>query len=399
MARKLKVAIAGGGIGGSAAAVALLRKGFDVDVYEQSSQLAEVGAGIQISPNGTRTLDYLGVFDRLKKVSCAPEKKEFRLWNTGDRWPMFDLGGQAIEKYGYPYLTVYRPDLLGALVEAATALKPDVFHLQARAVAVEQDDASATLILQDGQRIHCDVLIGADGVRSVISRELWQADAPRYAGMIAWRSVIPMNSLPSHMQQMVGTTWIGPGAHLVNYPLRDGTLMNLVGTVECDSWNDESWFVEGTTGECLRNYRGWHEDVQTVIRAAPRLHKWAFAERPTMQKWTAGRTTLLGDACHPTLPFLAQGAVMAMEDAVVLARCLEKYVDDPAAALLKYESLRVERTSATVRGARANTDRFHSAELVSRDRAEAYLAKEMGADPIRERYDWLYTYDAAAQPI
>ena len=399
MDKTLKVIIAGGGIGGAAAALALLRKGFDVEVYEQAAELGEVGAGVQISPNGSRALDYLGVFKQLEKVSCAPEKKEFRLWNSGDSWPMFDLGEMAIEKYGYPYLTVYRPDLLSTLVNAARAIKPDVFHLGQPVVDIQQDEQSATLILQDGSSVTGDILIGADGIKSTIRRELWGPDIPKFSGMMAWRAVIPMQNLPSHMQVMVGSTWIGPGQHLVNYPLRDGKLMNMVGTVERPDWKVESWTVEGTTEECLNDYSGWHEDVQSLIKSAPKLLKWAFGERVPMKKWSKNRISLMGDACHPTLPFLAQGAVMAIEDAVVLSRCLEQYRSNPETALLVYEQSRTERTCKTVTEARKNTDRFHSAELVTRERAEKYLQKEMGEAPIHDRYNWLYQYDSTSQAI
>lgn len=399
MDKTLKVIIAGGGIGGAAAALALLRKGFDVEVYEQAAELGEVGAGVQISPNGSRALDYLGVFKQLEKVSCAPEKKEFRLWNSGDSWPMFDLGEMAIEKYGYPYLTVYRPDLLGTLVDAAREIKPDVFHLGQSVVDIQQDEQSATLILQDGSSITGDILIGADGIKSTIRRQLWGPDIPKFSGMMAWRAVIPMQNLPPHMQVMVGSTWIGPGQHLVNYPLRDGKLMNMVGTVERPDWKVESWTVEGTTEECLNDYSGWHEDVQSLIKSAPKLLKWAFGERVPMKKWSKNRISLMGDACHPTLPFLAQGAVMAIEDAVVLSRCLEQYHSTPETALLVYEQSRTERTCKTVTEARKNTDRFHSAELVTRERAEKYLQKEMGEAPIHDRYNWLYQYDSTSQAI
>lgn len=394
MKSKKKIIIGGGGIGGMAAGLALLRAGFDVEIYEQAKELGEVGAGIQVSPNGSRALDYLGVYEALREVSCAPERKEFRLWNTGDTWPMFDLGPVALEMYGYPYLTVYRPDLLSALINGVRAIKPDAIHLGCPVAGITQNEDSASLILADGREITGDIVIGADGVKSTIRNALWGPDNPTFAGMIAWRSVIPMKNLPAHMQKMVGSTWIGPGGHAVNYPLRGGELMNFIGTVHRDDWQIESWNIEGDVEECVRDYAGWHPDVHAMIRSADKILKWAFMGRDPMQAWSIGRISLLGDACHPTLPFLAQGAVMSIEDGVVLARCLEKYDDIPE-ALLKYENARIERTTKMVLGARENTDRFHSAELVNKESADIYLAKEMGANPIHDRYHWLYIYDAA----
>lgn len=398
MSKPKKILIAGGGIGGMSAALALLRRGFEVEVYEQAAELGEVGAGVQISPNGARALDELGVYGRLQAASCAPRRKEFRLWNTGKSWPMFDLGDAAIDKYGYPYLTIYRPDLLGALVDGVSAIDPAAVRLGAAAATFEQDEHGVRLTLADGTVATGDILIGADGVKSTIRRQLWGDEEPRFYGLVAWRSVIPMDHLPQHMQAMVGSTWIGPGGHMVNYPLRGGTLMNMIGTIERDDWQVESWRVEGSKEECARDFAGWHEDVQTLIQTAPSLMKWAFMERTPRQTWGQGRVTLLGDACHATLPFLAQGAVMSIEDGVVLGRCIEAF-DDAATALKRYEGARVERTTKMVQGARENTARFHEKALATEEGAVAYMDSEWSRAPITDRYDWLYRYDVMTAEI
>lgn len=398
MTKARKIIIAGGGIGGTAAALALLRRGFEVELYEQAPELGEVGAGVQISPNGARALDSLGVLDTLRQLSCKPERKEFRLWNTGDAWPMFNFDDEAHKQYGYPYLTVYRPDLLGALVDGVRALSPDCIRLDSRVADLEQDDDGVTLILENGKTARGDVLLGADGVKSVIRDKLWQTEPPHFSGMVTWRGVIPMKDLPEHMQQMVGSTWTGPGGHVVNYPLRSGELMNFVGTIERDDWQVESWYTEGSAEECARDFAGWHEDVQVMIRKSPTLIKWALMEREPLQKWTDRRATLAGDACHATLPFLAQGAVMSIEDGVILARCLETF-DDPLEALKRYEQARVDRTTRMVHGARDNTDRFHAPELATKEEAQAYLEREWSKSPIRDRYHWLYEYDVLTAEI
>ena len=394
----MHVIVAGGGIGGMAAALALLQRGMDVDVYEQASELREVGAGIQISPNGNRVLDQLGVFDELAALSCDPDRKEFRLWNTGETWPLFDLGPIVIEKYGYPYLTVYRPDLLETLEKAVLARKPDAVHLSSRAASFEQDADGVTLHLDDGRTVHGDVLVGADGWRSTIRDGLWGDVRPEFSGMVAWRGLIPMKDLPAHLQVNLGWTWIGPGSHAVNYPLHGGEYMNFVATIEGKTWPHETGSVEGDVEECLADFAGWHEDVHTFIRLSPRLLKWALVRRDPIQQWSQGRVSLLGDACHATLPFLAQGAVHSIEDGLVLARALEQY-SDPARALSRYETARIERTSRMVRGATANTDRFHSRELATPETAYNYLEREWSVEPIADRYDWLYSYDAATAPV
>lgn len=394
-----RIIIAGGGIAGMATALALLQRGYDVELFEQAHELKEVGAGVQISPNGCRALDALGVFDAVRRESVDPERKEFRLWNTGKSWLMFDLGGGAVSTYGYPYLTVYRPDLLAALIDGVKALKPDAIHLGKRVAGFEQDADSVTLRLEDGSEHKGVALIGCDGVRSVIRNQLWGESNPRYSGMVAWRGVIPMELLPERLRTRNGYTWIGPGGHAVSYPLRRGTLMNFVGTIERKDWVGESWSLQGDAQECKRDFAGWHEDLHAMIDSAPTLFKWALMVREPMPKWTSGRITLAGDAAHPTLPFLAQGAVHSIEDAVVLGRCFEKYMPDIPTVLQKYEDARIERTSRMVRGATANTDRFHSAELATEEGAEAYLKREWSREPIKERYDWLYRYDVLSVPV
>lgn len=396
----MHVLIAGGGIGGLAAAAALLQRGIDVDVYEQASELKEVGAGIQISPNGNKVLDALGVFQRLKELSCDPQRKEFRLWNTGRPWPMFSLGKTVVEKYGYPYLTVYRPDLHGALADRVRSLKPDAIHLDSGVAGLAQDTGGVDLLLRNGQRIRGDALVGADGVRSVVRNTLWGPTDPQFSGMVAWRGLIPMEALPERLRASVGSTWIGPGGHVVTYPLHRSKIMNLVATIEGKTWTHPTGSAPGTTEECLRDFDGWHEDVRTMIRLAPSLLKWALARRDPIPQWTKGRATLLGDAAHATLPFLAQGAVHSIEDGMVLARCLDSVAAaDVPGALQRYEAARIERTSRMVRGATANTERFHSPELAAEDSAERYLQREWSESPIFERYHWLYTYDANTAPI
>lgn len=396
----MHILIAGGGIGGLATAAALLQRGIDVDVYEQAPELKEVGAGIQISPNGNKVLDALGAFERLRELSCDPARKEFRLWSTGKPWPMFSLGKAVIERYGYPYLTVYRPDLHQTLADRVRALKPDAIHLANSVAGCSQDSTSATIRLASGKTVKGDVLIGADGVRSVIRNTLWGPTDPQFSGMVTWRGLIPMETLPEHIRQSVGSTWIGPGGHVVSYPLHRSTIMNFVATIDGKTWESTSTCLPGTVQECLDDFTGWHEDVQTMIKLCPTLLKWPLLKRDPIPRWTQGRITLLGDAAHATLPFLAQGAVHSIEDGMVLSRCLESVAAEAVPqALARYEAARIERTSRMVRGATDNTERFHSEELATEASAEKYLEREWSAAPIFERYDWLYAYDANTAAI
>ncbi|HKM74764.1 MAG TPA: FAD-dependent monooxygenase, partial [Stellaceae bacterium] len=319
--RRPHVLIAGAGIGGLSVALALLQRGFEVDVYEQAPRLEEVGAGVQLSPNGTRALQALGVLEALERLSCTAEGKEVRHWKTGETWKLFDLGAEAIERYGFPYLTVWRPDLLETLAAAVECEKPDAIHLGSRCTGFTRAGEQVSLLLDGGREVVGDALVGADGVHSQIRRELFGAEEPKFSGMIAWRGVIPMAALPRHMARMVGTNWVGPGGHVVHYPLHRGELMNFVGIVERSDWRVESWSARGSAAECAADFTGWHEDVHRLIANAPTLFKWAMMVREPMERWSVGPATLLGDACHPTLPMLAQGAVMAIEDGLILARC------------------------------------------------------------------------------
>ena len=393
----MRILIAGGGIGGLTAALALLQRGFDVEIYEQASELKEVGAGLQLSANGNRVLYALGLGDALRALSCEAKAKEIRLWNTGDTWKLIDLGAVSVERYGFPYFTVYRPDLLTVLANAVRALKPDAIHLKARSAGFEQDADGVTLLLEHG-RVRGEVLIGADGVHSNIRQGLFGADQPEFTGLMAWRGVISMEKLPEHLRRPVGTNWVGPGGHIVHYPLRAGQLMNFVGVRERGDWQVESWSVRGTREECLADFAGWNADIQTMIGAIDVPYKWALMHRPPLPRWSVGRVSLLGDACHSTLPFLAQGAVMAIEDGFILARALEA-AGDPAEALTRYEAARRSRTTRMVEGANANTRRFHNPELASVEGARAYVDREWTEAKVKERYEWLFTYDATTVAV
>jgi len=393
----LRILIAGAGIGGLTAGLALLRSGIDVEVYEQASELKEVGAGVQLAANGTRVLYALGVGEELKALSCEAQGKEIRLWNTGETWKLFDLGPVSIERYGFPYFTVYRPDLLDVLVRAVRREKPDAIHLAARCVGLMQDDESVTLELESGATSRGDALIAADGVHSRIRQALLGADKAEFTGTIAWRGTVPMERLPRHMARMVGSNWIGPGGHIVHYPLRAGKLMNFVGVLERSDWKIESWTARGTTEELGADFRGWHEDIQAFIRTIDLPHKWALMVRAPLERWTAGRVTLLGDAAHSMLPFLAQGAIMAIEDGFILARSLAKF--DVPEALVRYEGARKERTRRTVEGSAANMHRFHNRVLADPAQACRFVDREWASQKISDRYDWLFQYDAATVPI
>jgi salicylate hydroxylase len=386
------ILIAGAGIGGLTAALALLLRGFRVSILEQARELAELGAGVQISANGAHALFSLGLEPALQAVWCEPAGKEIRLWSTGETWKLFDLGAESRQRYGAPYFMIHRADLHRILLDAVQAAAPDAITLNARVTAFEQNADGVTVIREDGGRISADALIGADGVHSRIRNALFGEMRARFTGLLAWRGLIPMERLPERLRRQVGTNWVGPGGHVVHYPLRGGLLMNFVGTAERDDWHVESWTERGTTEEALNDFAGWNEDVQTLIRNIETPFKWALLGREPLEQWTVGRVTLLGDAAHPTLPMMAQGANMAIEDGVVLGRCLETHHDVPS-ALKAYEAARRERTARLVRAANDNASRFHNPALGDAEGAARYVDTEWQEAKVKQRYDWVFEYD------
>jgi len=385
----MDVIIVGGGIGGLTAALCLANAGIGVTVLEQSERITEIGAGIQISPNGNRVLHGLGLRKALDRAAFRPLMSERRDWRTGEVLAGAPLGDAVVQKHGFPYYHIHRADLIGVLAEAAAAHSGIRLETGVRVDSVDQSNDRVEARLADGTTRRAYVLIGADGIRSVVRDALFGPDAPDFTGNIAWRSLIPVERLPEGMVRPASTAWWGPGRHFVHYYVRAGSHVNCVAVVEKEGWEVESWTERGDIDELRADFDRWHDDIQTLIGAMDpdACFKWALFDRKPMQRWGKGRISLLGDACHATLPFMAQGAVMAIEDGAVLAGCLST-IDDVPEALQRYEDLRRDRTAAIQYGSRRNAKLFHLRE------DEAGERNETAAQDYRRTIDGLFAYDA-----
>ena len=390
------ITVIGGGIGGLTTALALLQRGLDVVVYEQAPVLREVGAGVQIGSNGTRVLYALGLEEALRQVQVVPPRRQLRHWRTGETWDWLALGAASVQRFGTPHILMHRNDLHGILVEAIRKLKADAIKLGMRCEAVTQTAEAATAQFAGGDEVRTGAIIAADGIHSQVRTCLFGASKPTFTGCIAWRGLVAMDRLPPHLAQLLTTNWLGPHGHVLHYPVRRGELMNFISIVERDDWQVESWIVEGSKDELAGDFRDWHADVHTFIDNIATPYKWALLARGPMQRWSEGRVTLLGDACHPTLPFLGQGAVMAIEDAYVVAACLAQYREEPERAFARYEEIRKERTSAVVRKSHENRAHVFSPDLSDSGALANEVVHYWQQQHVRERLDWLYQYDATA---
>ena len=341
----------------------------------------------------------LGLEEALRRIAVSPLRKEIRHWRTGKTWNWYNLGAASDQRYGAPHVLLHRGDLHAMLVEAVRRLKPDAIHLGKRCVDIIRADGHVDVQFATGEMVRAAYVIGADGIHSKIRERLFGPSRPEFTGCVAWRAVVPMQRLPASAATMVSTNWLGPRGHVLHYPIRGGELLNLLAIVERDDWQVESWTVQGTTDELANDFPGWHPDVQAIIRNIDTPFKWALMVRGPMPQWSEGRVTLLGDACHPTLPFLGQGGVMAIEDSYVIAACLKKHFTNPASAMTRYEDIRRERTSAVVRKSHENRRQAFNPALADQDEAVVSVAEDWQQTLARERQDWLYTYDATAIQI
>ena len=391
LGRATSIAVVGGGIGGLSAALSLYQAGFDVRVYEQAELLSEVGAGIQVSPNASRILHRLGLAEELAGMGVRPLAWHQRRWDDGRTLLRTPLGDTVVEVFGFPHYQTHRADLLAGL---AGALPAERVHVGHRLVGLVDHGDRVEARFENGARAEVDLLVGADGIHSAVRAALLGPERPHFTGCVAYRGLIPADQLRALELEVTAQLWMGPGGHFVHYFVQSQRLVNFVAIVEQDAWTRESWTDRGEVEDALAAFEGWHPQVRAILRAVDETFIWALFDRAPLERWSIGRVTLLGDACHPMLPFMAQGAAQAIEDGATLTACLTRSGEpDIPEALLLYETLRLPRASRIQAMSATNKTRFHLPDGPAQEERDAQMATG-STDWSIEAVAWIYGHDA-----
>lgn len=383
----MKILIVGAGIGGLVSALCLNKKGYEVEMYEQSEVLSELGAGVQLSPNATRVLDYLELTDDLKPHIFEPRSFQFLNYKTEKIISKRELGLKIQDDFGFPNFDVHRADLQKVLLNKVEEEGIKI-NTNMKVIDVGNEENKAYIKINE-EKIKADIVIGADGIHSVVREKLFEKKESSFTGNVAWRMLIPVDSLPRDLILPDTTVWLGPKKHFVSYHVSGGKNLNCVCLVEQDGWTNESWSERGNIEDLREVYNGWNQTIETLLKIANpnTLYRWALHDRPPMKQWSKGRITLLGDAAHPMLPFLAQGAAMAIEDGAVLADCISSF-EDIEKSLKYFEQIRKPRTSFVQLAARRNAKILHLSGLAAffRNIVMGYAGNKI--------FNKLYSYDA-----
>ena len=374
-----QVVIVGGGIGGLTAALALQRVGVPVSVHEQAEEFGEIGAGVTITPNACHVLNYL-LGEKLVEYVCqVPKSGAIKHYLTGETLIDTQRGDLPKKQYGANYCQAHRADLHDALREAVEANDPDALHTGHRFVSLSESASEITARFENGDTASGDILLGCDGVHSVVRSVLWGADEPRFTGYVAWRGLVPTDRLDPAYLEPDSAAFAGRGRTFTRYKVRRGELYNFVAFTQREQWEAEGWSERADLSEVLAEFSDFAPEVQAILKATSpdQCFKWGLFDRPPLPQWTKGRATLLGDAGHPMTPFLAQGAAMAIEDAMVFARVIDLAADWQE-ALTRYEAARRERGTYVMLQSHVNARRIYDRDPDSLDRNSHRSAESLG---------------------
>jgi salicylate hydroxylase len=380
------IIIIGAGIGGMAAAAGLLRQGHRVSIHERAHTLGEIGAGIMLTPNAVRALEFIGALPLVERYAVAPDASRSRHYLTGEVMGERSVAAAYVAQFGKPMLTIHRADLHRALTETVRGIDANCIRLGSDFTGFSHDANGVEARFAGGSIERSDVLMGGDGIRSVVREAIGKASPPRFTGLVAWRGLIPVDTLPSHLATTNLTSWVSPDRHIIEYVV--GSLKNYVAIARQPEWQSEGWSNPSTVAELLEAFPGWHADITETLQRTPadRIFKWALFDRDPITGWVDGRVALMGDAAHPMLPLMAQGAAMAIEDAAILSRALS-VAESPQEALQRFEAARTERTAWT--------------QLQSRSAQALYHSVERGKwlEETETRSNYLYGYDVATVAV
>lgn len=399
MSRKPKAIIIGGGIGGLAAALALHRRGYEFDVYEQGGKITEIGGGLNLSPNALKAFRMLGVEEDAVEIGFQDEWQRIHSWRSGIVLAQQSRKAGVVQSYGAEFLTMHRADLQKVLYEHLPA---DRVHAGKACVEAGNSANGAYVKFADGASAEADFVLGADGIHSAVRDSLFGKQPPRFTGCVCWRGMVPYEAV-AHIPQMseLGAWW-GPHGHVVHYRVRRGELVNFVAHYDSDAWTEESWTRECGKDELLNTFAGWNDALLRLFNQSERYYKWALYDRDPLPQWSKGHVTLSGDAVHPMLPYLGQGAAMAVEDGCILARVIDADTSGDISAMLRlYEALRRPRGSQCQLASRERAKEYHLPSTGARIWRDMKLAlrNRFGTDRTPLRAAWVYDYDVAVSSL
>ena len=403
----MRVLVAGAGIAGLTTALVFRRMGHDVHVLERAAQFSEVGAGIQIGPNGARLLHQLGLESVLKKVATVPEYGVLRYGKSGHRIARFPLGSSSQRRYNYPYYHIYRADLIevirAALVGAENSGGSVEITFNSEVRVLEDQGGEPRLVTTEGDEYKADLIVGSDGLSSALRNYVVGRENPEYSGLVAWRGLVPLSELADHTEFQRPGIWTGKGRHIVTYPLDKRGMCNFVAVAPASASKLESWSVQSSEVEkdqLRQAFAGWNIVNQAIIDKLTTSNTWGLYTRQTPKVWYKKRVVLVGDSAHPMLPTMAQGAVMAIEDAYVLGGLLgttsTENNESISGALSQYQNLREARVRLVHRQAQRNADHFHMRNRISSlvGNMSLQIMGRASETVLENKYAWIFGYDA-----
>lgn len=395
MEKSIVVGIIGGGIGGVTLAKALEQRGISYHLFEQAPAFGEVGAGIQMTPNAVKVLNALGLEKEIDEVGFLPETMEGRDWKTGNRLFQTPIKSSFNKIYGADYYHLHRADLHSILTKG---IPEERISFNTKCVDVKQKDNKAIAFFNNGEEFEADLIVGADGIRSIVREALWGEDDPSFTGDMCWRALVSVEEFPLPFVQPAVSFWFGPKAHVVTYYVKGGDAVNIVAVKETDEWVKESWTEPSSTDELLEAFEGWNKDLINLFKRTNNLEifKWGLFDRDPIEKWSKGKVTLLGDAAHPMLPYLSQGAAMSIEDAYVLAEALDEFGPDISDALELYEKERLPRTRDVQLQSRERGRTYHLESQEEQRNRNKKIEERQKENPnaVGIGSEWVYEYDA-----